>query len=359
MIHFHLHYKTDIEEQLAIEYYTNKNTISSSILCQTFDGENWTVSLETKEKFTLYYKYIVLKNGTPSLKEWGKPRFIEITHSLNTYLEDKWRARANEDNAFLSTAFTKSIFRRNLLKDKLVEKSKSNYNQITFRLHAGTIPSDLCFGICGNTKALGNWTTPILLDDSHFPTWDITLSIGETNFYLEYKYVIFDPKVGSIVAWEEGINRHCHFVFPDTSGICLIVTDENFKYGGNKWRGTGVAIPVFSLRSRQGLGIGEFQDLKFLIDWSKMIGLNMIQVLPVNDTIANKTWTDSYPYAAISVFALHPLYINLIKIAPLRNKADHKALQKLTTALNGLDKVDFDKVLEVKFSYLKNFLSGV
>ncbi|MEI9807671.1 MAG: 4-alpha-glucanotransferase [Bacteroidota bacterium] len=62
--------------------------------------------------------------------------------------------------------------------------------------------------------------------------------------------------------------------------------------------------PVFSLRSKNSFGVGEFADLKLLVDWAKETGLKLIQILPVNDTTATNTWIDSYPYAAISAFAL-------------------------------------------------------
>jgi 4-alpha-glucanotransferase len=55
--------------------------------------------------------------------------------------------------------------------------------------------------------------------------------------------------------------------------------------------------------------------LKPLADWGKAAGLKLIQLLPVNDTSATHTWKDSYPYAAISAFALHPLYLNLAAVA--------------------------------------------
>ena len=57
--------------------------------------------------------------------------------------------------------------------------------------------------------------------------------------------------------------------------------------------------------------MGEFTDIQLLVDWARQTGLKMVQILPINDTTATHTWVDSYPYAAISVFALHPLYLNL------------------------------------------------
>ena len=69
---------------------------------------------------------------------------------------------------------------------------------------------------------------------------------------------------------------------------------------------TGVAVPVAALRSGAGCGVGEFADLPALGDWCRRAGVEVIQVLPVNDTGGN-----SSPYSAISAFALHPLYLRL------------------------------------------------
>ena len=57
-----------------------------------------------------------------------------------------------------------------------------------------------------------------------------------------------------------------------------------------------MSIPVFSLRSKRSLGVGEFLDLKLLADWAEHAGMSMIQLLPVNDTRVHNCWWDSYPY---------------------------------------------------------------
>lgn len=62
------------------------------------------------------------------------------------------------------------------------------------------------------------------------------------------------------------------------------------------WRGSGVAIPMFSVRSEEDLGVGEFLDLKLLVDWAVESGLHLVQLLPVNDTSVHGMWWDSYPY---------------------------------------------------------------
>lgn len=74
---------------------------------------------------------------------------------------------------------------------------------------------------------------------------------------------------------------------------------------------SGMVVPVAALRSQQSCGIGEFYDLKLLVDWCKHTGHNLIALLPINDS-----WTSSCPYAALSAHALHPVYINLDALNP-------------------------------------------
>ena len=135
--------------------------------------------------------------------------------------------------------------------------------------------------------------------------------------------------------------------------------DENFVREFNEWKGAGVAIPVFSLRSKNSLGVGEFSDLKLLVDWSVKTDMKLIQILPINDTIATNTWVDSYPYAAISVFALHPIYINLEKLGKLSSKLSQEIVGELREELNSKSSVDYEKVMKTKLRYIKQVYSEV
>jgi 4-alpha-glucanotransferase len=119
------------------------------------------------------------------------------------------------------------------------------------------------------------------------------------------------------------------------------------------WKGTGVAIPVFSLRSQNSFGVGEFTDIKLLVDWTVEVGVKLIQLLPINDTTATFSWKDSYPYAAISAFALHPIYINLQKVAGKKNASVVKSISRKQKQLNQLSDIDFEQVLNFKISILR------
>ena len=121
------------------------------------------------------------------------------------------------------------------------------------------------------------------------------------------------------------------------------------KFDVPGFRGAGVAIPVFSLRSKNGFGIGEFTDLKLMVDWAAKTGMTIIQLLPINDTTRKGQWKDSYPYSPITSFGLHPLYIHLQDIGV---KAD-AAFKKAQKAINELPAVDYPRVFKEKMAYIR------
>lgn len=357
ILHLHIHYRTQLGQQVAILYSIDKEfkeAEARKLLFQTYDGENWTSIIELKKGETVHYRYILIDNKKEVNREWGAPRSLVVPqNSGNIFVQDKWRPRNDERNAFFSSAFTKAIFRREIAKNARPVADTSEGNTIVFRLHEANISPKYKFCVLGNIPELGMWDIPLVMDDSQYPYWEASIRIPSTNIHLEYKYAICDHTGREVLTWEDGDNRVCHFVVPEPSNHLLVLSDEHFRYEGYRWRGAGVAIPVFSLRSNRSLGIGEFSDLIPLVDWAAKTGMNVVQVLPVNDTLATKTWVDSYPYAAISVFALHPLYINIQKIADFEEKTHKTDFDKNLKSLNTLEKIDFEKVLTSKMRFLK------
>ena len=128
--------------------------------------------------------------------------------------------------------------------------------------------------------------------------------------------------------------------------------DRAFRRTQPRWKGAGVAVPVFSLRSEEGFGIGEFQDLKKMADWAAATGQQMIQTLPINDTTLRHNNLDSYPYNAVSVFALHPIYINIEKMGRL-TPAQKKKYEAQKAELNALTFADYQNVYDAKMVFFK------
>ena len=120
---------------------------------------------------------------------------------------------------------------------------------------------------------------------------------------------------------------------------------------------TGVAVPVFSLNTKNNFGIGEFLDLKMLGDWCEKVGMKMIQILPINDTRTDDSWDNSYPYKAISTKALHPIYLNLEKIGTLQEESDRAYFENQKNILKEKDYVDYPEVMKVKDAYFKKIFA--
>jgi 4-alpha-glucanotransferase len=356
ILHLHIHYRTQLGSQLAIVYSSDreKSGIEKQLLFQTYDGENWTAILELKKGEKIKYKYVIVEQTKTVLTEWGATRSFTVPASgKNVFIQDKWRPRSDERNAFFSSAFTEAVFRRVKSPTNIKKPESNKSNTIIFRLHEANINPDRKFCILGNIPELGLWDIPLVMDDSQYPYWEASVEISSSNIHLEYKYAICDHDGKNLISWEDGDNRICHFVVPEASNNLLVLVDEHYRNPSGYWRGTGVAIPVFSLRTSSGMGIGEFSDIIPLVDWASKTGMNIVQVLPVNDTIATKTWVDSYPYAAISVFALHPLYINIQKIAPFNNTKDAETFKNILSELNQSEQIDFERVLDAKFVFLR------
>ena len=164
--------------------------------------------------------------------------------------------------------------------------------------------------------------------------WSVETDVTPTA---EYKYFI---RENSKIRWEEGSNR----ILPRGK-------DRTWDWFGLTERQTmkGVAVPLFSLRTEDDFGIGEFADLPILGDWCIANGMKIIQILPINDTTAHFDWRDSYPYNAISAFALNPVYLNLEQLG-IKEDA---AFKRTRTMLNGKDFVDYPKMLKAKWKYFQ------
>ncbi len=131
----------------------------------------------------------------------------------------------------------------------------------------------------------------------------------------------------------------------------------NKKNTGSIPKFAGVAVPVFSLNTKNNFGVGEFLDLKQLADWCKKVGMNMIQILPINDTRTDDSWDNSYPYKAISTKALHPIYLNLEKIGILQDEKDRVYFENQKNILKDKDYVDYPEVMKVKDTYFKKIFA--
>lgn len=314
------------------------------------DGE-WEATLHFTNPFALEYKYLVKSDDGTLHWEGGKNRILEKTACRLVEIRDFWRPQTDADAAFHTQVFTKVLMPQTRIRQQLPVKSPKK--SVRFCLREPRVPKNKAVGIVGNLAALGQWKKPLLMECTMGAVWHKEVALHRMKFPVYYKYVIVDRESGKIEHWEDGDERIIFYVDKKQESILHLQNDEKFRYGLPNWKGAGVAVPVFSLRTDEGCGVGEFNDIKKLVDWSVMTGMKMIQLLPVNETVATHSWLDSYPYKAISVFALHPIYLNLEALGELRNRELMEEFSTIKKELNEKPYVDYVAVTRLKSRYYK------
>ena len=296
-----------------------------------------------------YFTFEVVREGKVVEREWRVHRFNSPSAQKNIIVRSRWKGRP-ANSAFYASAFSDVIFRRpDGASFRHPRKEAPGLGNVCIRIPAPEVRSYESVGLVGSGKELGDWKKVHLLSDATFPWWVISLDITEP---MEYKFVIVDSKTLEIKLWEEGPNHFFAEVPPrDTQ---LVISDILPKFPTRPWRGAGVAVPVFSLRSEESFGVGEFNDIKHLVDWAVKAGQSVVQLLPINDTIMTHTWQDSYPYNAVSSFALHPQFVHL-PAAGVKVDAAYKAKKE---ELEALPAIDYEAVNTAKLELMRNVYKG-
>jgi 4-alpha-glucanotransferase len=322
---------------------------------QYVDADHWEVSVPLAPQAIsspLNYSYLLAQTDGSRSTDWGRDRtFVPAAYGCSELLVlDSWNHAGFVENVFYTEPFKEVLLAGNFAAVKTVAPPNPTH---TFRVKAPLLAKTQTLCLLGD-GALGNWNTqaPLLLGrQPREDYFSLSLDLRGKPFPVAYKYGVYDVEAKAFVRFEDGPNRVLRDIIrPDRR---TIVNDGFVRLPLKPWRGAGVAVPLFSLRSEKGFGVGEFADLKPLADWGRQIGLKLIQILPINDTSATGTWKDSYPYAAISAFALHPVYLNLAAVANAKNRALVEALEPERQRLNALDALDYEAVIKAKMDFLR------
>ena len=353
-LHFHLPYGTAWGE-----------TLHAVLLCQdaagcsqetdaelsTPDGRVWTgqAEISLQGKALLTYHYEVRRDGAVLRREWqAVPRLFYLNPDARDYFfNDSWRDLPAESWLY-SSALTEGVYPR-----PKTDTPEPVFSQtLILRAAAPRLTDKQRLYVCGESAALGAWNPQkaVVLAEMNVNEWCVSLNVNDLLFPSEYKFLAKNAD-GSQVVWEEGPNRR--LTRPILSNGQVWVEQEAAPVIAYRpFKGAGVVLPVFSLRSEDDAGAGDFGDLKKLADWAAQTGQRVIQLLPVNDTGLTGTWTDSYPYNSISVYAFHPFYADLRTLPPM-SKKDSQAFEKERRRLNALPHVDYEAVIRLKTERLK------
>ena len=367
---FTIQYGTQWGENLyvCITYRSNDGTEKSNrLMMATSDGWHWELEASALESrhhpissFSYYYQVEDAEERVLR-REWTViPRCYYFDSSKNYVMADQWREIPLQyhlyTNAYLTTMLRARDEQVEALRVPLYRKT------ILFRVSAPQLQKGQSLAVIGNHPAIGSWNVARYLKMEYIGRYEWLLSVNVDAVFLpiEYKYVVIDDATHTLLAWEEGDNRTTEGMLPPDQmqipdGTVLVAYGEALRLKEQTWRAAGVVVPVFSLRSEHSYGVGDFGDLRRMVDWAVATGMKVIQILPVNDTTVSHTWSDSYPYNIVSAFALHPHYIDLEALGKLKNKARMMAYLRQRQELNALGYSDYEAVDRVKLAYVQEY----
>lgn len=354
-VQFNIEYKAMFGEQIVVNIQTEEGELKLPL--ETTDGERWACDwcVESPEKSYTYY-YSVEREGRAVKTEW-----LMIKHQLDVNakkaavytLYDHWKVMP-EDAYLYSSAFTDCINHQAPQEMKLEMGSKI----VRLIVRAPQLRDGERLGVLGADKALGAWDVQKILPMTQHTYNEWVADIDATHLegsHLEFKFVAFRNAKNDLL-WETSMNRTVDLPEMKVGELVSYELDQAFFALYNR-KLAGTQVPVFSLRTRKSAGIGDFGDLKTMIDFVASTGQKVLQLLPINDTTITHTWTDSYPYSCISVFAIHPQYADLHALPELKDAKARAEAEKTRAELNALDKIDYEKVNDFKINYLRQIFN--
>ena len=350
---FRIEYRTAWGEMLGATLCGNDN---QPIMLSTGDGIRWEGSAEMTDApagIPISYRYGVYRDGQCIRRESGTMPHIFCPgkkRNCHYILDDFWKDLPQESYLY-SSAFSGDYQSANSIKTMAPADCSITFCALCPCLHH----KHQQLGICGRGAALGNWDCKqtVLMEEIQANEWTVTLNAASLEFPLEYKFVACNADTKEVEEWEAHNNRLL-CIDGMKKGEIYLTPESEVRFTSSARKVAGTAIPVFSLRSEGSFGVGDFGDLKKLIDWAVSTHQQAIQILPINDTTITNTWMDSYPYNSISIYAFHPMYIDLRQLGKLKDKEALAFYEEKRKELNALPQIDYEAVNNTKRAYLKS-----
>lgn len=317
----------------------------------------WTgqVAIDGRRKDIAYYYLVKDREGQVIRREWKRMHRLVIKEPFRTiYMDDHWINRP-PNSPFYSSAYYDVLFRHQEQIDHTVSRVRGG-EKIVLQIYAPTVPSSKRLYLMGNTPKLGHWQTDKAVEMLYMGKgeWYVSIEIDRVGLAgltdVEFKFFIADVHRKGI-RWEAGANHH--FVLPH-EGLydAIYVAGMTFDEGAYAPHAAGLVAPLFSLRHQGDYGVGDFESLRQCVDWAVTASLHVVQLLPINDTTFYRDWRDSYPYNAISVDAIHPIYMDLSTLPRLKSAELEVGFKARAEALHLSPELNYPEVMNLKEEYL-------
>ena len=356
-LHFNIHYNTVFGQELVLNVIDStedgKEHLSKYHM-SSYDGHSWDLILRKgfKPGDRVDYFYTVLRGDIVERTEWRM-----ITHRLelneknavNYIVFDNW-VDIPEDSYLYTSAFTECVSPTKIEPVQVHDFSRT----VRLKVRAPQLLKGQSLAVVGKGDGLGNWNPDkaIELTQHNDNEWIVDLDANTLDSKeIEFKFFIRDKRLDYKPVWEANSNRTVELInINDGDTVVYCLPECGFDIYPLKLAGT--QVPVFSLRSKESFGVGDFGDLRKMVDFISKTHQRVLQVLPINDTTITHTWTDSYPYSCISIFALHPQYVDLTKLPAIADAKKREEYEKLRLELNALPQIDYERVNNAKTEYL-------
>lgn len=349
---FHIEYYAPLSQSIVIGFDDG-----TSIQMQRLADGEWRAECDVKQGAE--YRYLLQSAEGELLREEDGWHKVDFHRAASLY--DNWQDKALEQ-PFRSSFFKDCVFRRSdIVVSNACASQASEFDEATvlLQVEAPALSADEVVAVVGQSDKLGGWQVDDAVGMSVNEELVWSVSLPHEVLGTEYKFVVLDAATRRLKRYESGENR----LLALDNHPCVVVRGLRLR-DRLGWRGAGVAIPVFSLRSNRSWGCGDFGDLRLMADWAAATGMSVIQLLPVNDTTTDGSRRDSYPYNAISSFALHPLYLSpddtvesCVSVVAADVAKQLKALMsrfaRRGKRLNSKPAVDYEATMRLKREFLQ------
>ena len=348
---FNIEYLTAYGEQLVLNFIGHDGTTESHTM-STRDGHGWCFDYNMpapQEDTTIDYYYSVKRGDTVLRTEWlVEPHSMEVVSTMLRYtVYDRW-IQIPEDSYMYSSAFTDCV----LCRERKPCSPAKHSAQVLLKVRAPQLLTGDMLAVVGSTVYMGEWEPQkaIHMTEQKPNEWVACLDAARLPEETELKFIVL--RENGDVLWEKAQNRL--LLLPQIQkGETISCEMEQAAFDIQPWKGAGTVIPVFSLRTEGSFGVGDFGDLRMMVDWCAKTGQRVLQILPINDSTMTHTWQDSYPYNSISIYALHPQYTDLRQLPALKDAGQAERFEKLRMELNSLPQIDYERVNQAKTEYLQ------
>ena len=350
-IAFTLYYATRFGENVFL--HLSQDGVAREIPLSYIDAHTWSVSVNcTTHAFS--YHYSIQNSSGQILREELPVRTCSLAKYANApylHIIDRWNLASFPEHFLFNKIW--NIHQPPIASESLHLNLSSSHR---FEIRVPLYPPHWALGLMRPNS--DDW---IPMHRAAAGLWQVDLDVSALSHGVgsfEYRYGIFDATTNACIHTETQ-SRQIRIDGETLDGAFTIVHDLGYEVSSDwLWRSAGVAIPVFSLRSENALGSGEFADLKLLGDWAQQAGISILQLLPINDSTVNYSWDDQYPYSAISVYALHPQYLSIHDLPYALPGIDAEVFEAARARLNALDSIDFESMITLKWRLIRSIFNA-